>query len=144
MPVSFGFTHRFMLVGLGLLVAACSGGDAVTPGTVISIDMRDLAFDPATLTLREDEPVRLEFRNDSEQSHDFSVAHMSVSDVHAEDAGSGGHDMSAMDDYVLHVAVSAGKRGLIDFKPTEPGDYEFVCTVAGHSAAGMRGTLQVR
>lgn len=134
-----------LLAGAALLGAACSdGSSAAEPTTVLSVGMRDLAFQPATLTVRKNESARLEFHNDAGQLHDFSVERMPVTNVRAKDAAGGGHRMGSMDKYAMHVAVDGGKTGSIDFQPTEAGNYEFYCTVMGHREAGMRGTLYVQ
>lgn len=55
-----------------------------------------------------------------------------------------GHDMGHVSaDPDIHVAAAPGSRNTIEFTPSEPGEYEFVCTVAGHKEAGMVGTLVV-
>lgn len=108
--------------------------------------MQDLAFAPSTFTLRKDEAVRLDFLNNGSQVHDFTVEKMPVSGVHtAGNKAPAEHNMRdmGMDTYALHLAVAAGKRAQIDFRPTQAGDYEFYCAVAGHRDAGMRGTIHV-
>jgi uncharacterized cupredoxin-like copper-binding protein len=32
---------------------------------------------------------------------------------------------------------------MIEFTPSQPGEYEFFCSVPGHKEAGMRGTMVV-
>jgi len=54
------------------------------------------------------------------------------------------HDMGDMDEQpALHMAAANGTSATIEFTPTKPGTYTFFCTVAGHKAAGMTGTLTV-
>ena len=43
----------------------------------------------------------------------------------------------------LNVGVAANGSGRIEFTPSQPGTYEFFCTVAGHKEAGMVGSLVV-
>lgn len=65
-----------------------------------------------------------------------------VSEGEAEMAG---HDMGNMDDQPeIHVAAPIGENNTIEFTPSEPGEYEFLCTVSGHKEAGMVGTLIVK
>ena len=45
---------------------------------------------------------------------------------------------------MLHVAVGIGSTGTLQFTPSTPGTYQFICTVAGHKEAGMVGTLIVK
>jgi uncharacterized cupredoxin-like copper-binding protein len=37
-----------------------------------------------------------------------------------------------------------GQAGTLEFTPTKPGTYEFICTVPGHKEAGMVGALIVK
>jgi nitrite reductase (NO-forming) len=43
----------------------------------------------------------------------------------------------------VHALMPAGKRGIALFTPSQPGTYTFYCSVPGHLAAGMAGTLIV-
>jgi uncharacterized cupredoxin-like copper-binding protein len=49
-------------------------------------------------------------------------------------------DIDALD---VHAFMPAGKRGIALFTPARPGTYTFYCSVPGHRAAGMVGTLIV-
>jgi uncharacterized cupredoxin-like copper-binding protein len=58
--------------------------------------------------------------------------------------GHGGHDMGdEVGPLDLHVGAAANGSGTIEFTPSQPGTYEFFCTVAGHKEAGMVGSLVV-
>jgi uncharacterized cupredoxin-like copper-binding protein len=123
------------------LLLGCSSSKA--PGTVMTVGMQDLSFAPSTLALRKDEAVRLELKNSAGQVHDFTVEKMSATDIHT--SGGAAHNMqdTDMNKYTLHLAVDGAKRAQLDFRPTQAGDYEFYCTVAGHRDGGMRGTIHV-
>lgn len=57
----------------------------------------------------------------------------------------GGHDMGHMAETPdLHIAVKPGGTSTLTFTPTEPGEYEFNCSVTGHKEAGMVGKLIVK
>ena len=43
----------------------------------------------------------------------------------------------------VHVAAATGHVGNVTFTPTEAGEYEYYCTVAGHKVSGMVGKLTV-
>ncbi|HJP41833.1 MAG TPA: plastocyanin/azurin family copper-binding protein [Dehalococcoidia bacterium] len=152
-----------MLTSMALLVAACGdegdGGadeDAdhehsteVTELTLVSSDT--LVFQPNNLEVSHGEPVELILDNTSGSTlHDFTIRVMPVKDVHSEGAD---HDMGGVEDddehemdseLAVHLAADAGGTGIVRFTPTEPGTYEFVCTVEGHEAAGMVGTIVVK
>ncbi len=40
--------------------------------------------------------------------------------------------------------LAAGKEGKLDFKGLKPGKYKWFCSVPGHEAAGMKGTVTVQ
>jgi uncharacterized cupredoxin-like copper-binding protein len=40
--------------------------------------------------------------------------------------------------------ISKGKKAVLKVTFTKAGKYPYLCTVAGHAAAGMRGTLTVK
>ena len=43
----------------------------------------------------------------------------------------------------LHVHALSDKQVTVTFTPTDPGTYEFYCTIPGHREAGMVGSLVV-
>lgn len=52
------------------------------------------------------------------------------------------HDLT-IDELDAHVAADAGETSEGGFRADEPGRYTYYCTVDGHRAAGMEGTLIV-
>ena len=62
---------------------------------------------------------------------------------HEGEADTGHMGMNSAEEYDLHLALESGTDGVLEFTPTEAGAYEFMCTVTGHAAAGMTGTLIV-
>jgi plastocyanin len=137
-------TRRLFLLLLTVLaltvgVAACGGDDdddtAAEPGTSADTTggggggttlmlMADpsgaLTYDPDTLTAPAGE-VTIEFMNESGMSHNVEVE------------GNGVEEVSE--------TITEGSTSLT--LTLEPGEYEFYCTVDGHKAAGMEGTLTV-
>ena len=103
----------------------------------------ELRFDPDTIRVTAGESVRLELHNEeNSQLHDFSVPSIAVENVMSE--GAEHHEMEGMDqEFAMHVAAEAGGHGALIFTATEPGEYEFFCSVPGHRQAGMRGTIIV-
>ena len=143
------------IIGLGiagmvaLLLAGCSAsstpakqtvaGTAQTPDVkVVATDQ--LKFEPASLTVRAGQPVRVSLENPGALAHDFTIVGMPVKDI-----------KNAMDDHMGHSA-EAGKimgdlpakhQAEVAFTPTQAGTYEFYCSVPGHKEAGMKGMLKV-
>lgn len=133
-----------------LALAACASPSATETGgdanvQTARVEISDLHFEETRIEVLANQPVRLTIKNTGALEHDFSILEIAVKDV--EVAGEhghadGGHEMTVDPD--LHLALEAGSTGVITFTPTEPGEYEFYCTVAGHKEAGMIGVLVVK
>jgi uncharacterized cupredoxin-like copper-binding protein len=52
------------------------------------------------------------------------------------------HDFT-VDELKVHVAATPDKPGTGGLKAAKPGRYTFYCSIPGHRAAGMQGTLVV-
>lgn len=127
-----------------LLLAGC-GGQAAGPAAPLEVTAGpDMKFTPATLSLVRGQRVRLTLTNaDPHLLHDLTVQTMGVKGVR-ESGGAAhdhGHGKSAA---ALHVAAAAGKSAVVEFTPTEAGQFEFYCTVPGHREAGMKGAIHVQ
>jgi uncharacterized cupredoxin-like copper-binding protein len=138
-----------LLALLAFAGLACSGNDdAAGPedessGTIEVLLTDDLAIEPARIELDEGTPVKLLVKNTGQALHDFSVETIPVTGVSPEEDGGGHEGMDSTDEYDLHIAVEGGDEGVLEFTPTESGEFEVVCTVTGHADAGMIGTLVV-
>ena len=141
------------IAAVALIALACGGdaggtggGDGESGVREIHLRMTDqIRFDPAEIQVEAGVPVRLVIDNSEAASiHDFSVKAIPVMDVNHEGEADMGHmGMNSTDDYDLHLALESGTDGVLEFTPTETGEYEFMCTVTGHAQAGMTGTLIV-
>src|SRR6266480_4724076 len=101
--------------------AAGGGGSTVK----ISADPSgQLAFQQKVVTAPKAGPVTIDFTNDSPLGHDVHVADSSGKDL-------GG----------TNVITGASTSATVNLKP---GKYTFFCSVPGHEAAGMKGTLTVK
>jgi uncharacterized cupredoxin-like copper-binding protein len=120
-----------------LLLAACApAGGAAQSITLIS---KDISYETTTLEVTAGQPVALTLVNDGALEHDFSIEKIAVTSV---SQSSPGHHGQGHGD--LHASVKPGETNVLSFTPTESGTYEFFCTVPGHQAAGMVGTLIVK
>ncbi len=130
------------LLATAFLLAACAG--SAGPQEIL-VSAKAMQYQPATFEVTAGQPVRLTFRNDDAVEHDLSVMEFPMSHMAATQEPMAGHDMGKMTvDPELHMAAAVGGSGVLEFTPSKPGTYEFFCTVAGHKAAGMVGTLTVR
>lgn len=138
------FVLLFLLVAA--LVACGSAKPAPMPKAQLSLTATDIAYDTNRLEVKAGQSVVLTLHNEGALEHDFSIMEMPhAGEVMAEEGGSGmDHDMSSMSmNPEIHVASPVGESLTVEFTPSEPGEYEYFCTVAGHKEAGMVGTLVV-
>lgn len=141
------------IAAVALIALACGGDDGGTGSGEANAGVREIhlqmtdqiRFDPAEIQVEAGMPVRLVIDNSEAASiHDFSVKAIPVMDVNHEGEADMGHmGMNSTNDYDLHLALESGTDGVLEFTPTETGEYEFMCTVTGHAQAGMTGTLIV-
>lgn len=120
------------VVGL-LLLTACSSsanGSAARPAgagstaasQMVSIQASDsLKFDPSTLTVKAGQPVQLTLSNTGQMQHDWSLDQGAAQPV--------------------KIVANAGQSATGTFTIDRPGTYTFICSVPGHAAAGMKGTI---
>jgi len=93
--------------------AAPAGG-----GTAISVETVDLAFNPKELTGAANQDVVITITNNGALAHDFSIPDLGITSKMLNPGES------------TTVTVNAAA-----------GTYNFECTVPGHAAAGMTGTI---
>lgn len=124
----------WMLV-ISLLLVSCGGPAA--PTTTIDVTMTDFQFNPNSFTVPAGETITLKSANTGAVIHNFIVMDL-------------GHKVGAEfdDEDQTHVywetEIAPGGSVETSFiAPQEPGEYEVVCSTAGHVQAGMLGKLTV-
>lgn len=111
--------------GMGGGHMGTSGGsgasaDPVRGATEVPVRAGDLWFEPDTLEVTAGDIVNITVTNEGRIFHDFTVPDL---------------------DFMIDVESGDTVSGALE--AVEPGEYEFLCTVPGHAAAGMVGTLVV-
>lgn len=92
------------------------GGGAAT----LEVSASEFAFDPSDLAVAENGKIVL------------------------SNKGSVQHDIAVKEDESFTMdLVDPGSTGELDLSGLAPGEYNVFCTVPGHEAAGMKGTLTV-
>ncbi len=102
---------------------------------IIEIDLRNFAFSPASLTLKQGVPYRLHFVNQASGGHDYSAKDFfAAATIDPED----------------QAAVTAGKVSLkgsqsadVRLIATQTGHFDVICTHMMHATMGMRGEVVV-
>jgi uncharacterized cupredoxin-like copper-binding protein len=108
--------------------------------------MKEFSFTPARSTVKVGQTVEVDLKNAGVIAHDFTIEKIKLQGeavAHGDE-----HPMSQMggmdpDTLPVHVAAEQGHTANVTFTPSEPGEYEFYCTVAGHKVSGMVGKLVV-
>jgi plastocyanin len=85
----------------------------------IEVAATSFAFDPDEITVTAGEDVAIVLTSD-DLLHDFTI-----------------------DEIDVHVAADRGETAEGGLRADDPGELTFYCTVSGHRAAGMEGTLVV-
>ena len=110
-------------VGLAARAVDEDEGTAVAAGgpadDAVEVSLTEFAIAPSTLSVGAGGSLAV--RNDGATAHDLTVK---------------GTDVTT-------GALAAGAAATLDLSDLEPGDYTVFCSVAGHEAAGMTGTLTV-
>lgn len=119
-----------------LTLAACGGASG--PSTSIKVTMTDFAFTPNSFTVPAGQQISADLTNNGATTHSFVIM-QAGHDVktHFTDA-----DKAFI--YWSQAEVPPGESVKASFTaPTEPGEYQILCDIAGHFEAGMVGKLNV-
>jgi uncharacterized cupredoxin-like copper-binding protein len=136
------FRTFFVSIALIGALSACSNSPSVQE---ITVDAEPMLYQPATIEVIAGQPVRLTLANGDTVEHDLSILEMPTTAMSTSQDPMAGHNMSGMATQPdLHMVASAGGSAQVEFTPSKPGTYEFICTLAGHKEAGMHGTLTVK
>ena len=111
------------LAGIGLVLTfGCSGGGGGSAASV-NVKLSEFKFDPAQITVKAGQPVKISAQNTGTVAHNFIVK---------------GIDKAAS------TKIAPGQTGTMEFTPATAGSFEIVCDEPGHEAGGMKGTLIVQ
>lgn len=103
---------------MGWRESPASTAEVVEGAREVEVEAGELWFEPDTIEVTVGTPVNLRLVNTGEAFHDLTVP---AADV------------------VLTAEPGEQAIGTVEF--TEPGRYEFSCSVPGHAQGGMRGTI---
>lgn len=150
---------RIVMAGfLALALAACGGGGGggntggATGGPLnVEADGENLAFKETTLSTAAGGQVTVNFNNTSTANQHNWVLVNGGDDVAArvdEASIAAGPDKGYIPegpDVLAHTKLlNATEKDTVTFTAPAAGSYTYICTVPGHYAAGMKGTLTVQ
>jgi len=122
------------VLGLSLLLSACGGG-----GTNVNVTLTDFAYDPATITVPAGAQVTLHAKNNGAVEHEFVI----MEKGYQVQTPWGDKDESHIYWELDEIQPGATKSDTFT-APSEPGEYEITCGLAGHIENGMVGKLIVK
>jgi uncharacterized cupredoxin-like copper-binding protein len=122
-----------------LLLSACGGSPAAAPPTTtqITVDMVEFMFNPETVRVPAGGQVELTLVNSGALEHEWVIMNLGTQASEPFDEN---------DEANIYWEKEVGPRSqaVETFTaPSEPGEYQIVCGIAGHMEAGMVGILIV-
>ena len=94
--------------------------DPAALDSTVQVDLNEFTFDPDPLQVPADTSLTFELANSGAIPHDMVIVDVAESEI-----------------------VQAGQTGTFEVDPLEEGEYEIICTEAGHEDAGMVTTMTV-
>lgn len=107
-------------MGWGRSAGTTASSPPVTGAKEITVQAGDLWFKPTTLEIPAGTPVNVTVTNTGGLFHDVTI-----------------------DTLDFRLGVNPGRAATGGLRVDVPDEYRFYCSVPGHAAAGMRGTLVV-
>jgi len=102
--------------------SATTGGASATPLSTVELELKDIQFDTTEITVPANTQITVTVTNTGVTTHNFTVPDLNIT--------SGD--------------VASGKTKTFTFSSGPAGQHQYVCTVPGHTEAGMVGTLFVK
>ncbi len=128
-----------LLVMMAMVISACSGsgGGGGSKTSTIDVTMADIKFDPSTWTVNAGSQVTVNIKNTGTVEHTWTVMKTPISGSYTA--------ANQSDIYYNSDKIPAGTTKTVTFTaPSQPGNYQVICTVPGHFEAGMVGQLTVK
>jgi len=154
--IAFGLLASFALTGAAFAAGTHTGGhhDEMAVGKAgkasavkrtVTIVMKEnddggMLFEPASLSVRKGETIRIKFVNQGETDHEFVMDQHEALMEHKE--------LMAKFPEMEHddpnsIRLAPGAKGEIIWTFSNAGDFRFACLIPGHYESGMHGELKV-
>jgi uncharacterized cupredoxin-like copper-binding protein len=126
-----------LVLCLSLLLSACGGGGQQSASTKLDVQMTEFTFQPTQFTVPAGEEITLDAANNGAILHNFVIMKLGTEVTMPFD-----EDDKA--NVYWEEAVNPGDSTSTTFTaPSDPGEYQLVCSTPGHLEAGMIGKLTV-
>lgn len=127
--------HWMLVVVIVMVLFGLSG--CGSKGVNLSVEMTDFKFTPDTFTVPAGSTVNLKMHNMGALEHEYVIM------VLGTDATVPFDSDDEPNIYWEHELEVGGEETLTFTAPSQPGEYNIVCGIAGHLEAGMRAKLTV-
>ncbi len=119
-----------------LTLTACGGGGPAASAT-INVTMTEFQFTPAVFVVPAGQQITVNAKNGGTVAHSFVIMKFGTT---AGDA----FDDDDQPNVYYQIELQPGDSQTDTFTaPTQPGDYQVVCSMPGHIAAGMVAKMTV-
>lgn len=112
--------HRGPMMGWWTNEADTESAPEISGAASLRAEATEFGFSPARLEATVGEAVNIELSNEGALLHDLSIPELG-----------------------FQIVAAPGEVAVGGLNVPDPGEYRFLCTVPGHSAAGMVGVLVV-
>ena len=126
----------FAVLMLAALMAACGGPAGPEPVSLSFSGFDEFRYDPTSATVPSGAQVTVNFTNEGALEHDWMLV-AEGTDVNALTA-----EMAVSPEAHSGV-IASGESNTFTFTAPAAGNYQIVCTVAGHAPAGMVAAFTV-
>jgi uncharacterized cupredoxin-like copper-binding protein len=122
--------------GGGTEPAAGSGGSLA-----VAADQAQLKYQQESLTGKANQALTVAFDNPSALPHNWVLVSQGQEEAVANATVAKNGDPTGVQGVIAGSAPVTGSSSTIEVPPQQAGTYSYICTVPGHYAAGMKGTL---
>jgi plastocyanin len=122
-----------MAVLAALLVGGCGGSAGGTTSDSIRVVAIEFQYSPSLWRVPANQEIPLRFINEGSILHEWVILSQPIAD----------DDEFIEDSVVFTATAEASTTTEATVPPLDAGEYQVVCVIPGHFAAGMKGTLRV-
>ena len=129
--------NRLFVIALALCLALTACGGAAGPTTTITVTMIDFQYSPAQFTVPAGQEITFNSTNTGAVVHNYVIMKLGQT---------AGTEYGAEDSANIFWEVEIAPGGSVETSftaPSEPGEYEVICSTPGHIQAGMVSKLIV-
>ncbi len=116
-------------------------GDAAKASRTVTVKATEIAYDVTSLEVKAGETILFVLENDGTQDHELGVGDAAFFEAHAKMMA----DMPGMIHAMPNmVGAKPGETAKFAWTFTKAGTFQFACSMPGHAALGMTGTISVK